>query len=354
MGNFHDGEGNKCPICGKENIDINCNSINDELYCYECPDCGEFFVPNGRILFNDRAPLKKYNISKLKSYLFSHPSDKRAVFLSSDDYDKYVTDEYVEVYNLTPEMVENWYPKTFAEKIDKILLNLAQRSKYFGYPVHFSSAELSPMLFMKNIYYKGSEENLDTEFELEFLLNYFIKNDYIVGYSEEIDLFSVVERIYDLPNDDEKLDLPSFTLSAKAWDRVYELQKNQTNNQNVFVAMKFGKETQALREKLKEGLEGYNVRIMDEIEHNHQIVPEMLYEIRNSKFVIAELSNHNNGAYYEAGYALGLGKEVIHICQKNELSNGLHFDVAQVNTIVYENIDEIPEKLKKRIQATIK
>ena len=98
---------------------------------------------------------------------------------------------------------------------------------------------------------------------------------------------------------------------------------------------------------------GYNVRIMDEIEHNHQIVPEMLYEIRNSRFVIAELSNHNNGAYYEAGYALGLGKEVIHICKKSELASGLHFDVAQVNTIVYDDINEIPEKLKKRIQATI-
>ncbi len=93
---------------------------------------------------------------------------------------------------------------------------------------------------------------------------------------------------------------------------------------------------------------------MDEIEHNHQIVPEMLYEIRNSKFVVAELSHHNNGAYYEAGYALGIGKEVIHICQKNQLNNGLHFDVSQVNTICYEFIDEIPYKLRKRIEATIK
>jgi len=66
--------------------------------------------------------------------------------------------------------------------------------------------------------------------------------------------------------------------------------------------MKFGEETKELREKIKEGLKGFNVRIMDEIEHNHQIVPEMLYEIRNSRFVIAELSHHNNGAYYEAGY----------------------------------------------------
>ena len=105
--------------------------------------------------------------------------------------------------------------------------------------------------------------------------------------------------------------------------------------------MKFGKETEELREKLKEGIReaGYEPIIMDEVEHNHQIVPEMLYQIKNSKFIIAELSHHNNGAYYEAGYALGLGKEVIHICKKSELTSGLHFDVAQVNTIVYDDIE---------------
>ena len=51
---------------------------------------------------------------------------------------------------------------------------------------------------------------------------------------------------------------------------------------------------------------------------------------------------------------IGLGKEVIHICDKKELKSGLHFDVAQVNTIFYDSIDEIPEKLRKRIEATIK
>ena len=77
------------------------------------------------------------------------------------------------------------------------------------------------------------------------------------------------------------------------------------------------------------------------------------YEIKNSRFVIAELSHHNNGAYYEAGYAYGLNKEVIHICSEEALNNELHFDVKQVNTITYKNVDEIPEKLKRRIKATI-
>ena len=93
---------------------------------------------------------------------------------------------------------------------------------------------------------------------------------------------------------------------------------------------------------------------MDEIEHNHQIVPEMLYEIRQAKFVIAELTGHNNGAYFEAGYALGNGKEVIQLCRKDKFGEDGHFDVKQVNTILWEDTKDLQERLKNRIRATMK
>ena len=149
-----------------------------------------------------------------------------------------------------------------------------------------------------------------------------------------------------------------FTLSAKAYARIYDLQKNQSNNKNVFIAMKFGEETLDLRDALKQAISkaGYLPVLIDEVQYNGQIVPEMLYQIRESRFVIAELSHHNNGAYYEAGYALGLGKEVIHICEEEAMGSKLHFDVKQVNTITYkaDDLDGLKERLTKRIQATIK
>ena len=92
---------------------------------------------------------------------------------------------------------------------------------------------------------------------------------------------------------------------------------------------------------------------MDEIEHNHQIVPEMLYEIRESRFVIAELTGHNNGAYFEAGYALGFGKEVIQVCNKEKFGEDGHFDVKQINTVLWENQDDLSARLDARIKATI-
>ncbi len=330
MGNTNLSDGNKCPICGKLGAKINTNGINDPLYHYNCENCGCFFVPDPhRTSYLGTRLVNKFNVQHLKSYLFYHPSELRPIICDSDYFNKHVTDEFVQVYNLTPEMVESWYPKSFAEKIDLILLQLSKMAAFDGDYLDVSEGWDKLYFAQKkvsNAIKEGYEENIQLDYVHDFLKEQQYIKDLGNGYIQ---------------------------LLPKALDRIYELQKNLINNKNVFVAMKFGDETKELRERIKEGLKGFNVRIMDEIEHNHQIVPEMLYEIRNSRFVVAELSHHNNGAYYEAGYALGLGKEVIHICDKKELKSGLHFDVAQVNTIFYDSVDEIPEKLRKRIEATI-
>ena len=257
----------------------------------------------------------EYDLDKLSSYLYYHKKDKSTMILGKNEVP-------LGCLSVSPQTVENWYPKSFAEKIDLILLKLQEISKYEGAPIYVEDA----VLFISK---PGNSSEVD--FKRRYYLD-FLKTQ---GYLESI------RGAY------------SYILTPKSAERVYELQKNQAHNKRVFVAMKFGEQTKELREKIKEGLSGYDVRIMDEIEHNHQIVPEMLKEIKDSRFVVAELSHHNNGAYYEAGYALGLGKEVIHICAKSELKSGLHFDVAQVNTIVYESIDDIPRLLKRRIEATI-
>lgn len=330
MGIHYLSDGNKCPICGELNCSIWANGVNDPFYYYECPKCGAFFVPNPNKAFYTYGRIEsRFNLNHLQSYLFYHKSHLRPVICEKEYFNEYITDDLVEIYNITPEMVESWYPKNFAEKIDLILLKLGEVSTYDGdYIKVYDLAD--KLFFLSTNKSKNITKGADNIVQIQYIINYLEKEDY---------LFNVVSN--------------AFQLTHKALERIYELQKNQTNNKNVFVAMQFGEGTKELREKIKEGLTGFNVRIMDEIEHNHQIVPEMLYEIRNSRFVIAELSHHNNGAYYEAGYALGLGKEVIHICDKKELKNRLHFDVAQVNTITYDSIDEIPEKLRKRIDATI-
>ncbi len=342
-----------CIICNNEASEF-LGSEGGEIVYLICPNCGRYIFPHSSMYLIDEKYLGKdvdmFDTSKLAKYLFHNKIENRNAFIgtqkSFDEYKKLKPNS--EAFLVSPNMVEDWYPNTYEQKIKRALCWIASHSSYRGEAVTISTEDIESVFFLENSYYERYKKVCSRSWlrELAFLYNYLNDKDLLQNKLTEGEMHYLIEGLKDPPYPWALI----FTLSPKA----YQMVENFKPNKNVFVAMKFGTETLALREKIKEGLVGYNVRIMDEIEHNHLIVPEMLKEIKNSGFVIAELSNHNNGAYYEAGYALGLGKEVIHICQKDELSNGLHFDVAQVNTIVYENIDEIPEKLKRRIQATIK
>lgn len=107
------------------------------------------------------------------------------------------------------------------------------------------------------------------------------------------------------------------TLSPEGYARVDAIQKNTANGKNVLVAMKFGDDTKTQRNDTPR----YNVswlcsNFIDEVEHNDFITPELLKYIRDSKFVVVDLSHQNNGAYFEEGYAMGLGKPVIQLCKR--------------------------------------
>ena len=128
------------------------------------------------------------------------------------------------------------------------------------------------------------------------------------------------------------------TLTPKGYARVDELQRNTSSGRNVLVAMKFGEDTLTLREAIRKGVDdaGYHAVFIDEVEHINFITPELLKHIRDSKFVVGDLTHQNNGAYFEEGYAMGLGKPVIQLCKDGVK---LHFDIAQKNTIMWKTED---------------
>lgn len=122
--------------------------------------------------------------------------------------------------------------------------------------------------------------------------------------------------------------------------------------------MKFGEKTVAIRESFKKAIHesGYTPRLIDEKEHNKQIVPEILFEIGRSKFMVVDVTVPCYGAYYEAGYAQALGKEVIICCSQEAFNNTEtrpHFDIAQKSMIIWDTEDELVERLIRRIAATV-
>ena len=74
---------------------------------------------------------------------------------------------------------------------------------------------------------------------------------------------------------------------------------------------------------------GYEALRIDRKEHNNKIDDEIIAEIRRSRFVIADFTHGDQGVrggvYYEAGFARGLGLEVISTCRQDLLDeNQIH------------------------------
>ncbi len=314
---------------------------------YACPICGRYELSACHII----------NHNHLASYLV-HNSFKQSTieYRYHTDLDKETCDKYKDAFekgdythgrpvHMDAEIIENWYPKTFSERVDYILLYLNKRIKHIGQQLSFSYPELLSAFFIDRKEYNktptydsgswDSRDNYDCENELEYMLDYLKECSYIEyldGSCEE--------------------DWVEISLSPAGYARIDILQRNTSYGKNVLVAMKFGDDTKVLREAIRKGINeaGYNAEFIDEVQHNDFITPELLKHIRDSKFVVVDLTHQNNGAYFEEGYAMGLGKPVIQLCQKD---TRLHFDIAQKNTIMWATENDIPEMLTNRIKATI-
>jgi nucleoside 2-deoxyribosyltransferase len=97
---------------------------------------------------------------------------------------------------------------------------------------------------------------------------------------------------------------------------------------------------------------GFTPIRIDRKEHNNEIPDEIIAEIRNCQFMVADFTGQRAGVYYEAGFAMGLGRAVIWCCRKDEIGN-LHFDTNHKNHIDWETPEELRERLYRRIRATI-
>ena len=229
-----------------------------------------------------------------------------------------------------------YWPLTTMQRLEKLLLYLYSLNRPIGDDFFYSDIPAS------SIYAVNAEEvysMLESLKELDWLVN--------------------------LPNRiDYKLTVAGFT-------HAEELLRTNIDSKQAFVAMQFSDDMwEALEKAIKPACEdcGFIARPVSEKEHNNSIVDEIFTEIRRSKFVIVDFTHRNNGAYFEAGYAQGLGREVIRCCNKpwaetynkeenkdetGKLLKALHFDTDHYNTIMWKDLDDLREQLAKRIRATI-
>ena len=340
----------QCPVCGKKGV-VKQISYDPCAVFYKCSVCGkyEYSMENSTYDELDR--------NKLAPFLFYEGfKDKKGVvehrYYSTKSGE--ICDTYIQEFkngnniaglpvHMDQDIISLWFPTSFSLKVDMILLKLNNLAEFVGQTLKIDVPSLLSCMFVKR-YNQNSQEQLDDKELVKQAL-------YMTSYLFEVGYIDGSNSISGEISRDESYFGP-ISITPKGYDRIDQLQKETNGGKDALVAMRFGNETIKLREAIRQGVfdAGYNAVFIDEVEHNGFITPELLDRIKQSKFVVVDLTHKNNGAYFEEGYAMGLGKTVIQLCKKGV---ELHFDIAQINTIMWETEDDIPLRLRNRIKATI-
>jgi hypothetical protein len=149
-------------------------------------------------------------------------------------------------------------------------------------------------------------------------------------------------------------------LSMKGWDRHEELRRSSVPSRIAFMAMKFNDATleKVMAECLMPAVAqaGFELRALNETQPAGLIDNQIRAAIRRARFVVADLTHDNNGAYFEAGYAEGIGLPVIYTCEQEKFTaKKTHFDTNHMVTIPWDinNLKDAANRLTATIRATL-
>lgn len=310
-------------------INTNCN-INFDVY--KCSEHNWNFCVFSDITTSSDYELKDKIYNLIFEWMLNHENFCKINGKDFKWHFYYIEDEPVDIvkekYYINIADLMKSYPISFIEKAERTLINISKLYPIYGEIIMFSN------------FYDSYRAMMLDELEISFIYN------------------GIADALVDL----DYLKSPKenqYMITAQGWQHIEELEKEQNTYKQGFIAMGFGSETKSIRKIFKNAINdsGYSVSIIDEKEHNNQIVPEIFYEIEKSKFMVVDVTYPNYGAYYEAGYGQALGKEVIVCCKKDvfeDKDKRPHFDIAQKSTIVWENEDDLYRRLKRRIAATVK
>jgi hypothetical protein len=146
-------------------------------------------------------------------------------------------------------------------------------------------------------------------------------------------------------------------LTLAGWNAYEAEKKGQVSGNYGFIALETGDESlePLIRDHIKPSLAdiGYDLVDYRDISEAGIIDNILRIQIRDSAFVLVDLTHDNRGAYWEAGYAEGLGKPVLYICEKSKFGErSTHFDTNHCTTVQWD-VDNIPEFIAN-LSATLK
>lgn len=311
MGNT---ETDKCPIC---QLPARFSDRSASWVTVNCPNCGRFKL-------TDMAELEIPN------------------HLGDDTHSRALASHYIRkqgLGNFTPKLytdsIEEYLLRQFPtiqEQANNLLLFLAESTGEIGEVIHIVRLEHWTALC-------GAKSAKAVAALIDFLIseNFIQKEDYVHGSY-------------------------AYSVTFKGWQRYEELQSENKDSTIAFMAMQFG-DTEL--DKIVDGIfrpavaqTGFRLQKLTDGQRAGLIDDQLRVQIRRARILIADLTHSNNGAYWEAGFAEGLGIPVIYTCKQSifdDPEKKPHFDTNHYLTVPWDpdNLQAASDKLKVTIRATL-
>lgn len=295
-----------CPICKLEDNAVNRRHASRDRYFFDCPRCKQFLITLEALVESHDA------IPKLSAWIRDYNENH------SD-----IPEIYRESLEEIPASIPDYSPR---EKQIKLLQNIERMTEYPGKTVRIITKYDIPLAWAS------------TEEELRYYVQSLIERNLLHKMSQEIGPVPL-----------------SVAITADGWDYLEQYDRRIEERTQAFVAMSFSDDLKQIWEgPIYNAITkaGYKPRRVDAEPHADRIDVKIISEIKNSRFMVADVTEQKRGVYFEAGYALGLGLPVIWCVRKDDLDN-VHFDTRQYNHIVWEASDELENRLYDFICAII-
>ena len=277
---------------------------------YDCPACGEYFI------------------SRSAMAMASDLDDLTRAFLSHQIWRNQANDKR---YEVTTIHVGNSKEKPLPgpdEQLDNLILFLGK----------FQEGNLSKQHRIPTVQLKSKTGSLSAD-DAKYVADEAIAQGLVQGdYIGSLDLRAV--------------------LTFDGWKRYRDIEKGRVQSRRVFMAMPFGDPVlvKLVDDYFRPAVEetGFKLRRVDDEPRAGLIDDHIRVEIRMSRFVIADLTGGNLGAYWEGGFAEGQDKPVIYTCSE-EWKTKTHFDTNHCHTVFWspDNPAKAAEDLKATIRATL-
>lgn len=155
-----------------------------------------------------------------------------------------------------------------------------------------------------------------------------------------------------------RVEIRNVKLTLRGWERYESEREGKFAGRYGFIAMKFNDPIldnlveEVIKPVLRNSID-YTLVHMRDVAQAGIIDNIMRAQIRDSAFVLVDLTHDNSGAYWEAGYAEGLGKPVVYICERSKFDDAkTHFDTNHCTTVLWSVDDH--ERFEKELVATLR